>query len=223
LPKAKREYLLYLPLYNGVSSVEIGLAKDATLWKPDPRPADHQKPILFYGTSITHGACASRPGMCHPAILGRRFDRPIINLGFSGNGTMDAEIGALLAELDVAAYVIDCLPNMDAKAVAAKAEPFVRALRKAKPETPILLVEDRYYADGFLLESKRKRNEESHAALKATFDKLTGEGMKGLYYLEGAKLLGDDGDDTVDSSHPSDLGFARHADAFEAVLKPILK
>src|SRR5690606_24820922 len=89
LPEGKREYLLYLPLYNGVSSVEIGVPAGRSLTKGPPRDEAHAKPIVFYGTSITHGACASRPGMVHTAILGRWFERPVINLGFSGNGRME--------------------------------------------------------------------------------------------------------------------------------------
>ena len=107
-----REYMVYLPLYNGVESLEIGVPQRAAF---EPLAARGQKPIVFYGTSILHGACASRPGMASPAILGRRFDRPTINLGFSGNGRMEPEVGQLLAELDAAAYVIDCLPNMRTK------------------------------------------------------------------------------------------------------------
>jgi len=82
-------------------------------------------------------------GMAYPAILGRRLDRPTLNLGFSGNGTMDLEVAALLAELDAAVYVIDCLPNMNASAVAERTEPMVRRLRSARPKAPIVLVEDR--------------------------------------------------------------------------------
>ena len=136
LDAGTREYLLYLPLYNGVSSVEIGLPRGATLRKAEPRPADRAKPIVFYGTSITHGGCASRPGMCHPAILGRRLDRPVINLGFSGNGRLDPEIATLLAELDPAVYVIDCLPNMggNAGAITERTTNLVRTIRaSARP------------------------------------------------------------------------------------------
>ena len=86
LAAGDKEYMLYLPLYNGVSSVEIGLPKGASLKKADPRPAGTEKPMVFYGTSITQGGCASRPGMVHTAILGRKLDRPVINLGFSGKG-----------------------------------------------------------------------------------------------------------------------------------------
>lgn len=217
-----REYLIYLPLYNGVTGLEVGVHQEAKLFKTK-RPAHLQKPLVFYGTSITHGASASRPGMVHTAILGRRFDRPVINLGFSGNGTMDPSISELLTEIDPAVYIIDCLPNMAADKVAARTEPLVHTLRKARPETPILLVEDRSYSNSVFVDSFKRRNSTSRAAFKAAYDKLLSEGVKGLYYLEGDKLLGDDGDGTVDNSHPNDLGFFRQANAFEAVLRDILK
>jgi lysophospholipase L1-like esterase len=217
-----KEYLLYLPLYNGVSSVEIGFPKGATFKKADPRPADKQTPILFYGTSITQGGCASRPGMVHTAILGRRFDRPVINLGFSGNGTLDPDIAALLGELDVAVYVLDCLPNLNAAQVAERTEPFVKALRKAKPTTPILLVEDRTYANAPVIQALAVRNTESRAAYRKAFTALIAAGEKNLFYLPGDKLIGNDGEGTVDGSHPTDLGFMRQADAFAEALGPIL-
>lgn len=213
-----REFLLYLPLYNGVSLVEIGIPTGA---KIEEAPARSEKPIVFYGTSITHGACASRPGMTHPAILGRRFDRPVINLGFSGNGTMDASMGDLLNELDVAVYCIDCLPNMMGPTVAERAEPLVRQIRAVHADTPIVLVEDRTYSNSYFFPDKQQRHADSRAALRAAFDKLKAEGDENLYYLEGDKLLLTT-DSTVDSSHPTDLGFVEQANAFEEVLRPIL-
>ena len=222
LPPGTRDYMLYLPLYNGVTAVEIGLKEGASL-ATLPRAAGKEKPIVFYGTSITQGGCASRTGMVHTAILGRRLDRPVINLGFSGNGRMEAEVAALLAELDPAIYVIDCLPNMPAAEVTERTGPLVATLRKAHPETPIVLVEDRTYANAFLVEAQRKRNETSRAALRVVFDKLIADGDKNLHYLRGELLLNEDGEGTVDGSHPTDLGFVQHADAFEKVLRPLLK
>lgn len=219
IPAGTREYLLYLPLYNGVSSVEIGIAKQSRLQRVERADV---KPIVFYGTSITQGGCASRPGMVHTAILRRRLNRPVINLGFSGNGTMDQSMADLLAELDVAVYVIDCLPNMQAKAVKDRVEPLVRTLRKARPDTPILLVEDRSYTDSFLVPGKRQRNETSRAELLAAFKRMQSDGVNGLFYLEGEDQLGDDGEATVDSSHPTDLGFVRMADVFEPALRKAL-
>jgi lysophospholipase L1-like esterase len=222
IPAGKREFLLYLPLYNGVTSVEIGIPKEKVMVKAAPRLIERQKPIVFYGTSITQGGCASRPGMVHTTIVGRHLDYPIINLGFSGNGKMEPELAHLMADLDPAAYVLDCLPNMTAGEVAERVEPFVQILRKAHATTPIVLVEDRSYANSFLVTTARERNATSRAALHDAYNRLVGDGVKNLHYLSGEKLLGANGEDTVDGSHPSDLGFMRHADAFVEVLKPIL-
>ncbi|HEY8505136.1 MAG TPA: SGNH/GDSL hydrolase family protein, partial [Gemmataceae bacterium] len=222
LAPGRREFLLYLPLYNGVSSVEIGVPKENKLAKAPPRPPEKQKPLVFYGTSITQGGCASRPGMVHTAILGRRLGHPVINLGFSGNGRMDPELAPLLAEIDAAVYVIDCLPNMTAADVEKRADPFLRTLLRARPKTPILLVEDRTYTNAFALEGQRQRNLTSRAALRKVYDRLIADKAGGVHYLEGDKLLGADGEDTVDGSHPTDLGFVRQADAFQPALAPLL-
>src|SRR5262249_38655970 len=158
-------FLLYLPLYNGVKSLKIGVPRGAKIDKAPARPA-HQKPIVVYGTSIVQGGCASRPGMVHTAILGRRFDWPVINLGFSGNGRMELEVAKLIAEIDAAAYVIDCLPNMGARGVAERTEPLVLALRKARPSTPIVLMEDRSVANADLLPGAARDTAAKRAALR---------------------------------------------------------
>jgi hypothetical protein len=220
--KQMRELLLYLPLYNGVTAVEIGLPKGSNLAKAPPRPAPREKPIVFYGTSITQGGCASRPGMVHTAILGRRLDWHVINLGFSGNGKMEPELAHLLAEIDAAAYVLDCLPNLNGKEVAERTEPFVHILRKARPETPIVLVEDRSYANSAILDGPRQHNAANRAALRHAYDKMYSEGVASLHYQPGGTLIGDDGEGTVDNSHPTDLGFFRQADAMLPLLRYVL-
>ncbi|MBL9126005.1 MAG: SGNH/GDSL hydrolase family protein [Verrucomicrobiales bacterium] len=223
LPRESREYLLYLPLYNGTRSLEIGVPEDARCVPAGPWGPGTRKPMVFYGTSILHGACASRPGMPHAALLGRRFQFPHINLGFSGNGKMEPEMADLIAELDASVFVLDCLPNMNASEVTERLEPFVRRLRAAHPRTPILLVEDRSYADAFLVSAKRERNETSREALRAAYRRLRAERVPHLHYLGGDDLLGTDGEGTVDSSHPNDLGFVRQADAHARILGPILR
>jgi len=223
IPEGIREYLLYFPLYNGVLSVEIGVPKGSAFRRAAPYPED-RKPIVFYGTSITQGGCASRTGMVHTAILGRRLNYPVINLGFSGNGRMEPEMADLFAELDPSVYVLDCLPNMDGKMVAERVAPFVKRLREVHPDTPVLLVEDRTYSDAFFVSSRRQRNLENRRELQRVYFRLKSEGVKHLHYLSGDRLLGDDLDNlaTVDGSHPTDLGFMRQADAFYEALKPIL-
>ena len=215
----RRTYMLYLPLYNGIDSLEIGATKGSAF---DPVLPRSERPIVFYGTSIMHGACASRPGMAITAILGRRLNVPTINLGFSGAGKMEPEVGRLLAELDPSVFVLDCLPNLTSDETAERVEPLVRQLRAAKPKTPILLVEDRIFPNAVVLPDRLEGHRQRHAILREVFERLIASGVKDLYYLEGDGLLGDDGEATVDGSHPTDLGMMRYADAYEKVLRKII-
>lgn len=219
LNPGEHEFALYLPLYNGIESLEIGVGAGAKFEGLRPRDA---KPIVFYGTSITHGASASRPGMVHTAILGRHLDRPVINLGFSGNGRMDAAVGELLAKVDAAVFVIDCLPNMSPAEVRQKCVPLVKQIHAAHPETPVILVEDRRYANSWIRESKNKFHTENHAALRESFEALQKEGIAKLFYIPGDNLIGDDAEGATDGSHPNDLGFVRQAAIFEPVLRQAL-
>lgn len=214
-----REYAAYLPLYNGADDLRLGVPPGATF---EPLPPRNDKPIVFYGTSITHGASASRAGMTHSAILGRRLELPVINLGFSGHGRMDPGVGELLAQIDAAAYVIDCLPNMDAQLVRERCLPLVRQLRAARPDVPIVLVEDRRNTNAWALPERNAHHTANHAALRACFEALQKQGTSALYYLPGDDLLGSDGEGSTDGSHPNDLGFMRQADAFEPVLRAAL-
>lgn len=219
LAPGEREYALYLPLYNGVESLSVGVEKGARFEGLAPR----DKPIVFYGTSITHGACASRPGMVHTGILGRKLDRPVVNLGFSGNGRMDEAVGNYMVQIDAAAYVIDCLPNMQPADVAAKCVPLVEQLRAAKPNTPIVLVEDRRFTNDWITPAKHQFHTENHAALRAAYETLLAHGVEHLYYIPGDHLYGDDSEGATDASHASDLGFMRQAEIFEPVLRDALK
>lgn len=213
-----REYAVFLPLYNGTEFLRIGVPKGAKFEGLAPR----EKPVVFYGTSITHGACASRPGMVHTAILGRWLDMPVANLGFSGNGRMDKEVGDYLVQVDAAAYVIDCLPNMLPAQVTQKCVPLIQQLRAAKPETPIILVEDRRFTNDWITPAKHKFHTDNHAALRAAYESLVAAGVKNLHYIKGDTLYGDDTEGATDASHASDLGFMRQAEAFLPVLRKAL-
>jgi lysophospholipase L1-like esterase len=216
IPAGEHEYLLYLPLYNGTKSVEIGIMPGTAMVNPAPRK---QKPICFYGTSIVQGGCASRPGMAHTNIIGRMLDLPTINLGFSGNGRMELELADVLAELDAAAYVLDCLPNMNAKMVSERAGRFVEKLRQARPETPIVLVETVSHLNAAFLPASRAGVTEENDALRRVFQDLQDKGVKGLIYVPRDNLLGSDGEGTVDGTHPTDLGFQRFAEGLEPPLR----
>lgn len=216
-----RDYMCYLPLYNGVETLSIGVPEGAEFTALSPRS---DKPIVYYGTSIAHGGCASRPGNAFTAMIGRRLDIPVVNLGFSGSAKMEIAIAELLAELDAEIYVLDASPNMTAQMIAERALPFIKKLRESRPTTPILLVEDRWYGNSWILPSRNKTNADNHRELQKVFDTLKDEDPN-LYYLSAENLLGEDldRDATVDCSHPNDLGMYRQANALEAVLRPILE
>ena len=219
LDAKSHEFCIYLPLFNSVERIEVGVPPRAVIRGV---PSRIEKPIAYYGTSIVHGAGASRPGMSHVAILGRRLDYPVLNLGFSGNAIMEPEVADLLAELDPAVYVLDALPNMDAKRVSEFAEGFVRRIRSARHDTPIVLVEDRTYPAAWLTPQVNRDNLTRRHAFKEVYGNLLSEEVAGLHYIEGDGLLGTDNDGTNDGSHCNDLGASRMADRLEPVLRRIL-
>lgn len=220
--KKERLCCLYLPLYNGIECLKIGVPEGSSFEAVSPST---EKPVVYYGTSIANGGCASRPGMAFPAILGRKLDRPVVNLGFGGAGRMETPIVEMIAELDAAVFVIDCLPNMVGPEVAQRTIPLVKALREKHPETPIVLVEDRTYSNAWLYPHLQERHAASRKALKESFQKLRDDGIGNLHYVPADTLLGEDRDDdaTVDSSHPTDLGMFRMAESIEKTLRPLLK
>lgn len=157
------------------------------------------------------------------AILGRRLDRPVINLGFSGNGKMDAAVGDLIARVDAAVIVIDCAPNMNAELLHERTVPLVKQIRAAHRKTPIVLVEDRRFTNSWITPAKTAYHDANHAALKTAFASLRRAGVKHLYFISGDELYGTDAEGATDASHASDLGFIRQADIFEPVLRKALR
>jgi len=216
---SRHEYRIYLPLYSSVEKLELGIPAGATI---ETVPARTEKPIAYYGTSIIHGAGSSRPGMSIVAQLGRRLDYPVTNVAFSGNALMEPEVADLLAELDPAAYLLDALPNMGAALVEERAEAFIRRLARARPGTPILLIEDRTYPSGWLSRTYAEENRTRREAFRQVYGKLLSAGVGPLHYIEGDGLLGTDGDGTNDGSHANDLGASRMVDKLVPVLQRIL-
>lgn len=221
LPVKLREFRLYLPSYNGVEKVEIGVKKDSKFGKSVEKEV--KKPIVIYGSSIIQGSASSRPGMTLVAQLNRRLNRNIINLGFSGLCKMEPELGDLLAELDPALFVIDCLPNMTVAEIDQRTVDLVKKIRKARPDTPIVMVENPHYSQVLWNTSIRNQVNAKNKALSTQFAKLQQDGVKGIYYIKGDNLYGDDGESTVDGVHPTDYGFKLYADALEPLLRRILE
>ena len=213
----KREFMLYLPLYNGLSVLDLGIPEGA---KIEGLPTRTTKPVVFYGSSILQGGCASRPGMAYPAIIGRKLDIPIINLGFSGNGRCEHEVADLLAELDPSVYVIDPLPNMAEDTVDDHIRYLLKALHSAHPDTPVILVENVIYQYAFIHGGARNPR---NVVLEKIYKDSAKEWDGKLYYVKNAKLLGSDGEGTVDGVHPTDMGFVRMADVIGPVIKKAME
>ena len=220
LEPIEREFQLYFPLYNGVEKLEIGIPEAAT-FKPAPPLAAGIKPLVFYGTSITQGGCASRPGMAYPAILGRMLGVPVINLGFSGNGKTEPEIAKLLAELDPAAYILDSLPNLETAQVGERLPAFIDILRQRHATAPIVLIESIPYPDKPFVAKRNERFIGSNDTLRRIYNERRERGDKRLYYIPSHSFLGLDGEGTVDGVHPTDLGFQRMAESLALHLRLI--
>jgi len=203
--------LVYLPCYGAVADFQLGVRQGAKV-EEVPRTGV-AKPVVFYGTSITQGGCASRPGLAWVSQVGRALDVPVVNLGFSGSGRMEPEMADQMAAIDASCYVLDCIANMRARAVGERVEPFVRRLRAAKPDVPIVLAE-RTIID----EESVTRN----AVLRDVYDRLVRSGAKGLFYVPANRLLPADGEGLADGGHPNDLGMKTIADAFSKAVRSAL-
>lgn len=216
------EYRLYLPLYNVVEHLEIGVPSSADFRFIAPSA---ERPVVVYGTSIAQGACASRPGMAWTNIVQRTLDLPLINLGFSGNGLLDSTLFRMMGETEAALFVIDCMPNMCGNRTSLIRPRLAHgvALLRQRSEAPILLVEHAGYPGGNMRPELRKSYEDANRELRAVYDSLR-KTVKGLHYLSREELnLSDDA--FTDGTHPSDLGMQQYAEActkkISAILHPL--
>jgi hypothetical protein len=205
----RREYKLYLPLYDGVTKLEVGIDSLCYIEKP---PKGSGRPIVFYGTSITQGGCASRPGMVHTSIISRKLNIECINFGFSGNGKMEKPVAELISGIDALFYVMDGTGNMTPKDISDNAVPLVEIIRSKHPATPIVFVECTMFEKAALDEITRNSINEKNDMMKSEYKKMLEKGFKNIYYIENKGALGNDHEATVDAVHFTDLGFLRYAD-----------
>ena len=222
MEKKERELMLYLPLYDGIVSLEIGIDSTASIGQPTIDSPQRSKPIVAYGTSILQGGCASRPGMAHTNILSRKLNREVINLGFSGNGLLDYEIAGLMAECDASIYLLDFMPNASVEQINEKAEKFYRILRDKHPDAPVVFIEDPIFPHTRYDLMIRKEVDEKNKALHSVFESLKAKNEKNIYLIPSAGMIGTDGEATVDGIHFTDLGFLRYAEYLYPKVKQLL-
>lgn len=219
-PGKEREVTLYLPLYKPVKVLGIGIDKDARIGKAAPFALT--KPVVFYGTSITQGGCASRSGMAYQAILGRALNIDFVNLGFSGNGKGEPVVARAVAEIDASVFVLDFSQNNETlESLIEVYDPFIATLREKHPATPIIAITP--IANTREQFSPDAKNESMRDHIRQVVSRRIGAGDEHLQLMEGTDMLGPDRlDGLVDGSHPNDLGFEWMADGIAVRLAKIM-
>ena len=220
LTKTEKEFMLYLPLWNEITDLKIGIDASANFIN---QPISYKKKIVVYGSSIVQGASASRPGMNYPSILTRKTGYEFINLGLSGNAKIEIELAEMIKDIQgVDLFILDCVPNSSADEINARTISFVKLLRKFHPKTPILMIES-------LIRPMSKFDQVSHEnvtkqnqAYRNQYEALIKQGEKNLYLLKGDHLIGSDNEGSTDGTHPNDLGFDRLSTAIEKKVNEIL-
>jgi lysophospholipase L1-like esterase len=216
----EKECLLYLPLYDELKSLEIGVSSDAHIRKGEN---PFKEKIVVYGSSILQGASASRPGMAYPARLSRSSGYNFINLGLSGNGKMEKEVAEMLADIDADAFILDCIPNPSPKEITDRTVDFVMTLRQKHPDTPIIVIQTLIRETGNFNQKARENVKRQNEAIAEQVEVLRKKNVKNLYFIKEDQFLGTDHEGTVDGTHPNDLGFDRMLKKYKPAISKILK
>lgn len=210
-----RELTINFPLYSEVSELYIGLCDSAAVYEPTPYKTE--TPIVYYGSSITQGGCASRPGNSYESIISRRLDCDYINLGFSGNARAEDEIAEYIRDLNMSVFVFDYDYNAPTvEHLERTHQKMFREIRAKNPALPIVLMSRPKYC---LTDEEKQRL----AIIKKTYDDAKSAGDENVYLLDGFALMElAKNDGTVDGCHPNDLGFASMAKALGDLLERIV-
>ncbi len=212
----ERLITLNMPLYNGVSELYIALDEGAEI-KPAPN-YKYECPVVYYGSSITQGGCASRPGTSYEAFLSRALDCNYINLGFSGSGKAEDAISEYMASLDMSVFVMDYDHNAPSvEYLGATHEKLFNRIRNAHPGMPIIIMSRPKY---YLTETEVRRRE----IIRATYLSAKESGDENVYFIDGQTLMSPEiqNEGTVDDCHPTDLGFYSMAQVILPVLRKAL-
>ncbi|WP_266202451.1 SGNH/GDSL hydrolase family protein [Pontibacter kalidii] len=220
MAEGEKECLLYLPLYDEATNLEIGVAEGASI---QPLPDPFEKRILMYGSSILQGASASRPGMAYPARLSRDTGLNFLNLGLSGSAKMEKAVADMITTVEADAFVLDCVPNSSPEEIRERTAYLVNTIRQHHPKAPILVIPSTVRENGAFDQVIGNRVKAQNKQIEEEVNKLLRSGVKDLYLLSYKKQLGDDHEGTVDGSHPNDLGFDRMLLQLKPQIVSILK
>lgn len=216
LPRELSDYVLYMPLYNDVGEILIGLDRGSQI--EPPAPYRQPVPVVYYGSSITQGGCASRPGNDYQGFVSRELGCDYINLGFSGSAKGETCMAEYIAGLSMSAFVLDYDHNApDPEHLEKTHEAFFKIVREKNPDLPIVIVSrpQQYLGE----DGKRRR-----AIIRATYERALAAGDGNVYFLDGSTFFEDlpSDDATVDGCHPTDLGFYFMAKKIGEVLRGVV-
>lgn len=214
------QFELYLPNYNGVKNLLIGVDNKASF---EFIHQSKERPIVVYGTSIIQGASPSRPGLSITNIVERELDYPIINLGFSGSALMEPALFDAISEIDARAYIIDPMPNsyrLSKEEIVNRATEGVKKIR-SKSEAPILLVESCPSVDSVFHRNIYKQYATADSYLRQAYEQLKADGVQKLFYLSHSEL-GLTEESMIEGVHPNDTGCRQYADAYEKKIREML-
>ena len=217
LPEGENEFLLYLPIWCEMTSLKLGVNEGATI-EGLPSPFRHK--VIVHGSSITHGASASRPGLTYTALMSRHLGIDFINFGFSGECKMQPEFLAFLKSVEADAFIFDAFSNPSPEEIEERLENFVTELVKAHPGKPLIFFQCiNHYSQNSNYNTYIKRKRRCEIATRI-MTRLAKE-YKDVYFIDEGVTVGEDG--TIDNAHPNDLGFYRFVNAYEPKVAKILK
>ncbi len=217
LPKEEKEFMLYLPGWSEVKSLQIGIEEGATI-EGTPSPFRHK--VIVYGSSITHGAAASRAGMTYTAIMSRNLGIDFINFGFAGQCMMQPEFLEILQKCEADAFIFDTFSNPSAKVIEARLANFVEGITKAHPGKPLIFVQSAIPLETCVDPGRRAKRELRFGTAARIMKELQKQ-YKDIYLLDEKDVIGKDG--SADNTHPNDLGFSRFVDTYQPKIAKILK
>ncbi len=206
MDNTEKECLLYLPLYDKVQNVEIGVENSASINSgTDP----FRKRVLIYGSSIVQGTGASRPGMAYPARMTRATGINFINLGLSGSAKMEPEAAAMVASTEADAYILDCVPNTNPQLITERTVNLINTIRDKHPDAPIILMQSLVRETGYWDKVLGAQVKQQNLNVQTELLKLLQRGTKNLYFITSEDMIGTDHEGTIDGTHPNDLGYDR--------------
>ncbi len=220
-PRIERNITFYLPLYMGVKVLALGVDPNAVI-KP-PQPFAISKPVVYYGTSITQGGAASRPGMSYEAIVGRRLNIDFVNLGFSGAGKYEHSLAKAVAAINASCYVLDGTNLHTVESMREVFPQFIQTIRAKRPLTPILVISPIYSSYELIHRGADVNSNGKEAFMRSVVSQFVTDGDKNIQFIEGTDMLGPlQGDGLTDGVHPNDLGFGWIADYITRRLASVL-